>query len=236
MATKSTTSASTQTGGYWSPAAVWKPMSGTFRRARSCRPSWGRPGSSRTSMVCGSFRGPMPSIPSYGRSVRSRAEKMPRRLRTWRRNLRLRHQRRRAAIGHPRPFGNLCLAHSDALDLADHRGADQDRPGRAWSADHFADRCRASRRMADQFDLELRKCLGVFEHGDEIYDFGINADGRLLVTRGRLETYVWHIPTRSILQTIVGPTRIVQDEHGLRIISRTDAEHPGVWPISSISS
>ena len=81
------------------------------------------------------------------------------------------------------------------------------------------------------FDLEQEKCLGVFEHGDEIYDFGINADGRLLVTRGLNETYVWHIPTHAIVQTIAGPTRIVQDEHGLRIISRADAENPGVWPI-----
>jgi hypothetical protein len=81
------------------------------------------------------------------------------------------------------------------------------------------------------FDLEQKKCLGVFEHGDEVYDFGISNDGRLMVTRGRNEAYIWHIPTQTIVKKIAGPTRIVQDQLGVRIVSRAESAHPGVWPI-----
>lgn len=81
------------------------------------------------------------------------------------------------------------------------------------------------------FDLKDRKCLGVFEHGDEIYDFAVNSDGKLLITRGLNETFIWHIPTHTIVRTFFGPTAVVNDEYGLRLVSRANADRPAIWPI-----
>lgn len=83
------------------------------------------------------------------------------------------------------------------------------------------------------FDLASRTCLGIFEHGDEIYDFGISDDGRVLVTRGLNETLIWHVPSKTVVHTFFGPTLIVADELGLRVLTRAGSDSPGVWPIPS---
>lgn len=81
------------------------------------------------------------------------------------------------------------------------------------------------------FDLVDKKCLGLFRHGSEIYDFGISYDGRLLVTQGLNELKLWHVPTQTVVRTFFGPTRFLDDDFGLRVVTRTDGDYPAVWPI-----
>lgn len=81
------------------------------------------------------------------------------------------------------------------------------------------------------FDLAERKCLGTFRHGGEIYDFAISNDGRLLATQGLNELNLWHVPTQTVIRTFFGPTRLIDDDLGLRVITRADSDNPAAWPI-----
>ncbi|MGR9145685.1 hypothetical protein ACU8MP_25465 (plasmid) [Rhizobium leguminosarum] len=82
------------------------------------------------------------------------------------------------------------------------------------------------------FDLNAKRCLGIFAHGGEIYDFAASDDGRLLLTQGLTELNVWHVPTHAVVHAFSGPTRILQDSMGLRIVTRGSNDRPGaVWPM-----
>ncbi|MBB4112750.1 hypothetical protein FHT80_002069 [Rhizobium sp. BK226] len=107
------------------------------------------------------------------------------------------------------------------------------RSGRFLGAGNLAPTIGAAENNTEMrlFDLAEKKCLGVFSHGGEIYDFGASDDGRLLVTQGLTELNLWHVPTNTVVHTFFGPTRIIQDRLGLRIILRVETDHPAVWPI-----
>ncbi len=79
---------------------------------------------------------------------------------------------------------------------------------------------------ADVFDLVAGTCVGHVEHGDEILQFGLNDDGRLLITGAKSEAYLWHVPTQLTVGTIYGPTSISSDRTGLRVVTRIASDHP----------
>ena len=83
------------------------------------------------------------------------------------------------------------------------------------------------------YDLVSSKCLGEFEHGDEVLDFAINADGCLAVTSSYNELHIWHVPTVSIVKTVYGKTQILRENGKTYVLSGTEGERLAILSVPS---